>query len=97
MWHYVGLLLTQWENMCQFRFTAQKLLPDIHKVIIHKTSTAPRLQDKQFYVKLKIEPGCACGESGFAWGDIGLCRGVLGALGPRPMGLEIGGPAVCGC
>lgn len=66
----------------------------MHKI----TSTAPRLQDKQFYVKLKkTEPGCACGEIGFAWGDIGVCRGVLGALGPRPKGLEIGGPAVSGC
>lgn len=41
--------------------------------------------------------GCACGESGFVGGDMGLCRGVLGALEPRPRGLEIAGPAVWGC
>lgn len=48
-------------------------------------------------VKLKIEPECACGDIGFAGGDSGLWSGVLGALEPRPRGLDIAGPAVWGC
>lgn len=40
---------------------------------------------------------CACGDKGLAEGDSGLWSGVLGALEPRPRGLDIAGPAVWGC
>lgn len=82
------------------------LLPDTQTFHYEHTQKKkkknPHLQHQGYMsssstVKLKIEPECACGDKGLAEGDSGLWSGVLGALEPRPRGLDIAGPAVWGC
>lgn len=81
------------------------LLPDTQTFHYEHTQLKkknPHLQHQGYMsssstVKLKIEPECACGDKGLAEGDSGLWSGVLGALEPRPRGLDIAGPAVWGC